>query len=177
MAASGACSGVFGPPVPAARFPACGSALGSFSGLVGFAEVAQGMCGNLRTEDAAVAYGIKAVVGEPWEVVLGRVREALAEQGFEVLIELDLSEALRARLGVELPPQVVLGVSRVPLTYAALQAEPSVGVLLPWHVVVRAEDDSITVVEAADLHLVVAITAILAWSRSSLMPALHWPPR
>jgi uncharacterized protein (DUF302 family) len=43
-----------------------------------------------------MAYGIRAVVGEPWEVVLGRVREALAEQGFEVLTALDLSEALRA---------------------------------------------------------------------------------
>jgi uncharacterized protein (DUF302 family) len=105
-----------------------------------------------------MAYGIKAVVGGPWEIVLGRVREALAEQGFEVLTELDLGEALRGRLGVELPAQVVLGVSRVPLTYAALQAEPSVGVLLPWHVVVRAEDDSTTVVEAANLQLVVALT-------------------
>ena len=105
-----------------------------------------------------MAYGIKTVVAERWEVVLGRVREALAEQGFEVLTELDLSETLGARLGVELPPQVVLGVSRVPLTYAALQAEPSVGVLLPWHLVVRAQDDSTTVVEAANLQLVVALT-------------------
>jgi uncharacterized protein (DUF302 family) len=105
-----------------------------------------------------MAYGIRAVVGERWEVVLGRVRQALAEQGFEMLTELDLSETLRARQGVELPPQVVLGVSRAPLTYAALQAEPSVGVLLPWHIVVRAQDDSTTVVEAANLQLVVALT-------------------
>jgi uncharacterized protein (DUF302 family) len=105
-----------------------------------------------------MAYGIKAVVGEPWEIVLGRVREALAEQGFEVLTELDLGGTLRDRLGVELPAQVVLGVSRVSLMYAALQAEPSVGVLLPWHVVVRAEDESTTVVEAANLQLVVALT-------------------
>lgn len=105
-----------------------------------------------------MAYGIKAVVGEPWEVVLGRVRAALVEQGFDVLTELDLSAALGGRLGVEVPPQVVLGVSRAPLTYAALQAEPSVGVLLPWHLVVRAEDASNTVVEAANLQLVVALT-------------------
>jgi uncharacterized protein (DUF302 family) len=105
-----------------------------------------------------MAYGVRAVVDGPWGVVLGRVREALVEQGFEVLTELDLSETLRTRLGVELGPQVVLGVSRVPLAYAALQAEPSVGVLLPWHVVVRAQDDATTVVEAADLHLVVALT-------------------
>jgi len=131
-----------------------------------------------------MAYGIKTVVAERWEVVLGRVREALAEQGFEVLTELDLSKTLGTRLGVELPPQVVLGVSRVPLTYAALQAEPSVGVLLPWHLVVRAQDDSTTVVEAANLQLVVALTgnsqlepvvadasARLAAAMASLTPA------
>src|SRR3954470_6788695 len=105
-----------------------------------------------------MGFGSRAVVGEPWEVVLGRVREALGEQGFEVLTELDLSATLGARLGVELPPQVVLGVSWGPLAYAALQAEPSVGVLLPWHVVVRAEDGGTTVVEAASLQLMVAIT-------------------
>src|SRR5215210_6370078 len=104
-----------------------------------------------------MAYGLKAVVSEPWEIVLGRVREALAEQGFEVLTELALGETLRDRLGVGVPAQVVLGVSRVSLTYAALQAEPSVGVLLPWHVVVRAQDASTTVVEAANLQLVVAL--------------------
>src|SRR3954467_2349568 len=105
-----------------------------------------------------MAFGSRAVVGQPWEVVLGRVRDALGEQGFEVLTELDLSATLGAQLGVELPPQVVLGVSRVPLAYAALQAEPSVGVLLPWHVVVRAQDQATTVVEAASLQLMVAIT-------------------
>ena len=105
-----------------------------------------------------MAYGIRAVVEGSWEVVLRRVRDALVEQGFEVLTELNLSETLRARLGVVVPPQVVLGVSRVPLMHAALQAEPSVGVLLPWHLVVRAEDDDTTVVEAANLQLVVALT-------------------
>jgi hypothetical protein len=44
------------------------------------------------------------------------------------------------------------------LTYAAFWAEPSVGVLLPWHLVVRAEDDHTTVVEAANLQFLVALT-------------------
>ena len=105
-----------------------------------------------------MAFGIKVVVCESWEAVLGRVRDALADQGFEILTELDLSGTLTARLGVGMPPQVVLGVSRPELTYAALQAEPSVGVLLPWHLVVRAEDDHTTVVGAANLHLLVALT-------------------
>jgi uncharacterized protein (DUF302 family) len=83
---------------------------------------------------------------------------ALAEQGFELLTPLYWSGTLSTRLGVEVPAQVVLGVSRPALTYAALQAEPSVGVLLPWQLVVRAEDDCTTVVEAANLQFLVALT-------------------
>jgi uncharacterized protein (DUF302 family) len=50
-------------------------------------------------------------MAESWGAVLGRVRDALADQGFEVLTELDLSGTLSARLGVDLPSQVVLEVT------------------------------------------------------------------
>ena len=67
-----------------------------------------------------MGYGATAVVDQPWQSVVGLVRDALTEQGFEVLTELDLRATLQNRLGVDLPPQVVLGVSCAPLAYAAL---------------------------------------------------------
>ena len=49
-----------------------------------------------------------------------------------------------------MPPQVILGACRPPLAYEALQVDPSIAAVLPCNVVVRAVDDSTTVVEAFD---------------------------
>jgi uncharacterized protein (DUF302 family) len=105
-----------------------------------------------------MAYGTRVMVGQRWDDVVDQVAAALAEQDFVVLAELDLREVMQAKLGVEMPDQRVLGVCRRPLADAALRAEPSLGLLLPVHVVVRAESPEVTVVEAADPVMMVAIT-------------------
>jgi uncharacterized protein (DUF302 family) len=53
---------------------------------------------------------------------------------------------------------VILGACRPPLAHAALQAEPSVGLLLPCNVVVRSVDESTTLVEALDPQVMVGLT-------------------
>jgi uncharacterized protein (DUF302 family) len=83
---------------------------------------------------------------------------ALTDQGFGVLTEIDIQATLKAKLDVDVPAQVILGACRPPLAHAALQAEPSVGVLLPCNVVVRSLDDDTTVVEALDPKIMVSLT-------------------
>ena len=53
---------------------------------------------------------------------------------------------------------MILGACRPPLAHAALQVEPSVGLLLPCNVVVRYLDDETTVVEALDPKVMVSLT-------------------
>ena len=65
---------------------------------------------------------------------------------------------MKAKLDVDVPPQVILGACRPPLALAALQAEPSIGLLLPCNVVVRALDAFSTAVEAVDPHTMVSMT-------------------
>lgn len=115
-----------------------------------------------------MAYGTRVVVDQRWDDVVEQVASALAEQDFVVLAELDLREVMQAKLGIEMPDQRVLGVCRRPLADAALRAEPSLGLLLPMHVVIRAESPEVTVVEAADPVMMVAITG-----NPALEPLVH----
>jgi len=97
-----------------------------------------------------MGYVLSITVNRPFEATLANAREALAAQGFGILTEIDLAATLHKKLGVEIAPQVILGACNPPSAYAALQAEESVGVLLPCNVVVRSVDAGTTIVDAID---------------------------
>lgn len=105
-----------------------------------------------------MSYALAVTIARPFPEVLAATRESLAGQGFGVLTEIDIQATMKAKLDAEVDPQVILGACRPPLAYAALQAEPSVGVLLPCNVVVRYLDDATTLVEALDPQTMVSLT-------------------
>lgn len=88
---------------------------------------------------------------------VARVTEALAEQGFGVLSEIDIRETLQNKIGVDTAPQVILGACSPQLAHQALQADPRIAALLPCNVVVRVEDGR-TVVEALDPALMAEVS-------------------
>ena len=105
-----------------------------------------------------MSYALTTTVRLPFAETLAATRASLAEQGFGVLTEIDIQATLKAKLDVDVPPQVILGACRPPLAHAALQVEPSVGLLLPCNVVVRTLDDATTLVEALDPKVMVSLT-------------------
>ena len=105
-----------------------------------------------------MAYGIRTTLTQPFDDAVAAVRAALAEQGFGILTEIDLAATLKKKLDVDVAPQVILGACNPPLAHQALQAEESVGLLLPCNVVVRAAGEDRTVVEALDPLTMVEVT-------------------
>jgi uncharacterized protein (DUF302 family) len=105
-----------------------------------------------------MGYTLSTTVNRPFTEVLGATRDALTDEGFGILTEIDLADTLMTKIGAEIPPQVILGACRPPLAHAATLAEPSIGVFLPCNVVVRAGDGDTTVVEAMDPDAMVQVT-------------------
>ena len=105
-----------------------------------------------------MSYALTTTVRRPFADTLAATRASLVDQGFGILTEIDIQATLKAKLDVDIPPQVILGACRPPLAHAALQVEPSVGLLLPCNVVVRTLDDETTVVEALDPKVMVSLT-------------------
>lgn len=103
------------------------------------------------------AYALTTTVDTDVATTIAAAREALADQGFGILTEIDLAATLREKIGAEIPAHVVLGACRPPLAHRAVTAEPAIGVLLPCNVTVRADGER-SVVEAMDPGLMVGVT-------------------
>ena len=94
-------------------------------------------------------YGVGTVVGLDYRTAVDVVKQALTDEGFGILCEIDVAATLHKKLGVEFRPYVILGACNPPLAHRALSEERDIGLLLPCNVIVYADDDPARSVIAA----------------------------
>lgn len=93
-----------------------------------------------------MTYYDKRRVDGDFDAVVERTTEALADEGFGILSDIDVSEAFAKKLDIEdYPNYRILGACNPPLAKQGLDAETDLGVLLPCNVVVYETGDGVVV--------------------------------
>lgn len=95
------------------------------------------------------AYYNKTTTDQDFETTVARTRDALADEGFGVLSEIDVQAKMKEKLDKDMEPYLILGACAPPLAWKALGAEIDLGVLLPCNVCVYVHDGK-TVVSAME---------------------------
>jgi uncharacterized protein (DUF302 family) len=109
-------------------------------------------------------YGITVRTHIPFAEAVARVRQALKDQGFGVLTEIDVQATLRDKLGEDIEDYLILGACNPPLAHRALNADRKIGLLLPCNVVVRTAGAQ-TIIEALNPEIMAEVAG-----QSSLRP-------
>ena len=106
-----------------------------------------------------MSFAISTTLHTSFDDAVTRTREALADQGFGVLTEIDVTATLKAKLGEDIEEYLILGACNPPLAHRAIGVDRQVGLLLPCNVVVRTdrEHPDRIVVDALDPQVMVQI--------------------
>lgn len=74
-----------------------------------------------------------------------KVREALGEEGFGVLTEIDVQATMKKKMEASMDPYKILGACHPPSAYKAIQAEDKIGTMLPCNVILQEKDGKVEV--------------------------------
>jgi len=84
-----------------------------------------------------MSYYFSKVLSVSFDEAVDRVTQTLKGQGFGVITEIDVTQTLKAKIGVDFRPYRILGACNPTLAHEALKLEDKVGTMLPCNVVVQ----------------------------------------
>ena len=87
----------------------------------------------------------RSIADSSFDATVARTREALAEQGFGVLTEIDVKATLKKKLDADVDDYLILGACNPTMAHQAMQMEPRIGAMLPCNVILRKVDGAVEV--------------------------------
>jgi len=97
-----------------------------------------------------MSYYFSKILHTGFNEAIDNVTEALKNEGFGILTEIDVQATLKKKLDVDFRPYRILGACNPPFAHKALEAEPQIGLMLPCNVVVQQMNDNTVEVSAVD---------------------------
>lgn len=129
------------------------------------------------TTDAALSsnaaerpLGMTTVLAGDIDTVQARVALALKDQGFGILSEIDVQSTLRTKIGAAIEPYRILGACNPHLAHRALEADRSIGLLLPCNVVLREPEPGSIEVSFLDPEMMFAAAPASARAKVPDLP-------
>lgn len=104
-----------------------------------------------------MSYYFATAIDQDFAEALRKTREALQEEGFGIISEIDIQKALKEKIGVDFRCYTILGACNPTLAHEVLNIEDKVGTMLPCNVVVQETDRG---VEVAAIDPVASMQAI-----------------
>ncbi len=97
-----------------------------------------------------MSYYFSKILNLEFDEAIGKVTKVLQEHGFGIVSEIFVSEVLKNKIGVEIPPYKILGACNPNFAFKAISIEDKIGLMLPCNILVKKVSDSQTEVSAID---------------------------
>lgn len=92
-----------------------------------------------------MSYGYTKTTNSTFDAAVKEIKDALKDQGFGVISEIDLQAKLKEKLGVDYGKYLILGACDPKSAYEVLQKEKEIGLLLPCNVIVYEDEGQVKI--------------------------------
>ena len=97
-----------------------------------------------------MSYHFSKTVSDDFDNAVERTIDILQDHGFGVLTSIDVQATLKAKIGADFRPYVILGACNPGFAHKALLAEDKIGTMLPCNVIVQDAGDGKVEISAVD---------------------------
>jgi uncharacterized protein (DUF302 family) len=97
-----------------------------------------------------MSYYFSKTLNVSFDEAVSKVTDELKKEGFGILTEIGVKEALKKKLNVDYRKYKILGACNPPFAHQALQAEDKIGTMLPCNVIVQEHTEGKVEIAAVD---------------------------